>query len=166
LVPTVSEQKHNCMKKRDDVSMDTDRGGSRCKGRTKQGKPCRAAATEGGLCFLHANPNKASELGRIGGRKNRHVLEGAARPLPPLDTIQGVRTAIGQMIIDVHERRLDPRTAAGVAPLVNALLRALGAAELEQRIKNLEEQIERLQVTASPDPADDEDEGEEVHVPN
>jgi len=26
------------------------------------------AATAGGLCFLHANPNKASELGWIGGR--------------------------------------------------------------------------------------------------
>jgi hypothetical protein len=153
------------MKKKDDVPMDADREGSRCKGQTKQGKPCRAAATEGGLCFLHANPNKASELGRIGGRKNRHVIEGAARPLPPLDTITGVRTAIGQMIVDVHERRLDPRTAAGVAPLLNTLLRALGAADLEQRIKNLEKQIEGLQLTAPANPA--EEEGyDETEAPN
>jgi len=44
--------------------MDAKQNGSRCKARTKAGKPCRAAATAGGLCFFHANPEKASELGR------------------------------------------------------------------------------------------------------
>ena len=53
------------------------------------------------------------------------------------------------MIVDVHEKRLDSRTAAGVAPLLNTLLRALGSAELEQRICDLERQIEKLQGTAS-----------------
>ena len=51
--------------------MQTRNSSSRCKGRTKSGKPCRAAATAGGLCYFHANPAKARELGRIGGRKNR-----------------------------------------------------------------------------------------------
>jgi Family of unknown function (DUF5763) len=46
---------------------------NRCQARTKSGNPCRAAATAGGLCYFHANPNKASELGQIGGRKNRHL---------------------------------------------------------------------------------------------
>jgi hypothetical protein len=119
-----------------------------CKAKNKTGGPCRAAATDIGYCYLHSNPDRASELGRAGGRKNRHVLEGAARPLPPLDSIEGVKTAIGQMIVDVHERRLDSRTAAGVAPLLNTLLRALGAAELEQKICGLEQKIEKLQGTA------------------
>jgi hypothetical protein len=39
---------------------------SGCKALAKTGKPCRAAATAGGLCFFHANPAKASELGRSG----------------------------------------------------------------------------------------------------
>jgi hypothetical protein len=43
---------------------------SRCKAIAESGKPCRADAAEGGLCFFHANPDKASELGRIGGRGN------------------------------------------------------------------------------------------------
>jgi hypothetical protein len=42
----------------------------RCKAQTKAGRPCGAAPTPGGLCFFHSNPAKASELGRIGGRKN------------------------------------------------------------------------------------------------
>jgi uncharacterized protein DUF5763 len=57
----------------------------RCKAKTKSGKPCRAAATAGGLCYFHANPDKASELGRIGGRSNRHSASEAADPLPALD---------------------------------------------------------------------------------
>jgi hypothetical protein len=47
-----------------------------CRAKTKNGEPCQAAATEGGLCFFHSNPKKASELGQIGGRKNRrHTVE-------------------------------------------------------------------------------------------
>lgn len=49
--------------------MDAKAFDSRCKATAKTGKRCGAAATEGGLCFFHANPDKAAELGRIGGRK-------------------------------------------------------------------------------------------------
>jgi hypothetical protein len=72
------------------------------------------------------------------------VTEGATQSLPALDTVTGVKDAIAQMIVDVHANRLHPRTAAGIAPLLNALLRALGAADLEQRIKQLEKSIEEL----------------------
>ena len=41
-----------------------------CKALTRAGKHCRARATEGGLCYFHANPNRAVELGRLGGRKS------------------------------------------------------------------------------------------------
>jgi hypothetical protein len=34
--------------------------------------PCRAPAVERELCFFHAHPEKTAELGREGGRKNRH----------------------------------------------------------------------------------------------
>jgi hypothetical protein len=55
---------------------------SRCKALTTQGKPCRAAATEGGLCFFHANPNKAVELGRIGGKQEEWYSPGRIEPPP------------------------------------------------------------------------------------
>jgi hypothetical protein len=58
------------------MKMTSNDSNSRCQGQTKGGKPCRAAATEGGLCFVHANPKKAAELGRVGGRKNRRVSGG------------------------------------------------------------------------------------------
>jgi hypothetical protein len=67
---------------------------SRCKAIAKSGEPCRAAATEGGLCFFHANPDKASELGRIGGRGNRRAAGENADPLPTLDNALAVRDTV------------------------------------------------------------------------
>jgi hypothetical protein len=44
-----------------------------CKAKTTKGTPCRAAAGEGGLCFLHANPENAKTLGRRGVQNNRRI---------------------------------------------------------------------------------------------
>jgi hypothetical protein len=115
-----------------------------CKATNKRGAPCGAPATQTGYCHLHSDPERAVQLGREGGRKNRHVVENAARPLPGLDNITGVRDALAVMIEDVHANRMHPRTAAGLAPLVNSLIRALEPAELEQRIKKLESEVAAL----------------------
>jgi len=105
------------------------RSASACKHRTKAGKLCRAAATESGFCFLHSTPGLAAEIGRAGGRKNRHVVPDELRPLPSVDTIEGVKQAVAQMIGDVYSKRLLPRTAAGLAPLINTMLRVLSASD-------------------------------------
>ena len=73
----------------------------RCKTKTKSGKPCRAAATAGGLCFFHANPDKASELGRIGGRSKRRAAGVNTDPLPTLDNALLVRGTVDRLIADV-----------------------------------------------------------------
>jgi hypothetical protein len=114
--------------------------GSRCKGRTKAGKPCRAAATAGGLCFFHANPNKASELGRIGGRSKRPVAAGNADPLPTLETAMAVQDTLDRLIAEVYSGKLDPRVAVGLAPLLSLQLRAIKTADLdlERRLAKLE----------------------------
>src|SRR5215471_4493208 len=49
----------------------------RCKGVTRNGTACTAWAMEGGLCYFHANPDKASELGRNGGRHRKQTYEQA-----------------------------------------------------------------------------------------
>ena len=119
--------------------METKQRESRCKGRTKAGNPCRAAATAGGLCFFHANPNKASELGRIGGRSNRHAA-GGGDPLPALDNAVALRDTAGRLIVDVIAGKVHPRVAAGVAPLMNLQLHAIRTADFEQRLAKLEQQ--------------------------
>jgi len=89
----------------------------------KTGKRCRAAATASGLCFFHANPDKTSELGRIGGRSKRHSVGESADPLPILDNVLAVRDTVARLIADVYAGKIHPRMAASLAPLINLLLR-------------------------------------------
>jgi hypothetical protein len=96
---------------------------SRCKAQAKSGKPCQAAATAGGLCFFHANPNKASELGRIGGQRNRRAVTRDADPLPMLDNAFEVRNTVARLIAEVYSGKLSPRIATGLAPLQLATAR-------------------------------------------
>ena len=111
---------------------------SRCKAKTKKGKACRAAATDGGLCFFHANPKKASELGRIGGRSKRPTVPENAEPLPTLNSAVAVRDTVDRLIADVYAGKLHPKIAGGLAPLLQLQLRALDATDVEQRITKLE----------------------------
>jgi len=104
---------------------------SPCQALTKKGKPCRAAATEGGLCFFHANPNKAVELGRIGGKKNGRMLVGT-EPLPTLDNAMAMRDTVARLIADVYAGKLHPRIATGLAPLMHLQLRVLEKTEFRE----------------------------------
>jgi len=111
----------------------------RCQGQTKKGNPCQAAATTGGLCFFHANPNKAVELGRIGGRNNKRPAAEVPDPLPKLDKVTAVRDTVDKLIADVYSGKLHPKIAAGLAPLLNLQLRLVEATDLERRLERVEQ---------------------------
>lgn len=81
---------------------------SRCQATAKSGKRCQAAATAGGLCFFHANPNKAAELGRIGGRSERPTAGQDADPLPTLDSARAVRDTVARLVAEVYGGRIHP----------------------------------------------------------
>jgi hypothetical protein len=117
--------------------MNTTTNKNRCKALTKAGKSCRAAATDGGLCYFHGNPEKAVELGRIGGRGNRHATADASS-LPPLETTAAVRKVLAQLVDDVYVGRLHPRIASGLAPLLSLQLRVIENSDLERRLRALE----------------------------
>jgi hypothetical protein len=119
-----------------------------CQALTKKGKPCRAAATDGGLCFFHANPKKAAELGRIGGRKHsRAPVE--TDPLHTLDNAMAVRDTVARVIADVYSGKIHPKIAAGLAPLLHLQLRALDATDMEGRISRLERLVTKRQQTST-----------------
>ena len=77
----------------------------RCKATTRNGRPCRAAPTEGGLCFFHANPDKAVELGRIGGTKNRYPFVGEDRPPLAIESVKEVQTTLTRLIDEVYSSK-------------------------------------------------------------
>jgi len=118
-----------------------DRGTNRCQGRTKFGQPCRAAATAGGLCFFHANPKKASELGRKGGYSNRRVKLHEAIPLQALDSAKAVCDFVARLTAEVYSGETHPSVARGLAPLLHLQLRVLHHAEVEERFAILEQKL-------------------------
>ena len=81
----------------------------RCKGTTRAGKPCGAPPTQGGLCFFHANPNQARELGRAGGRKNRYLP--LTMELPNVLNTAAANDLIRHAIGGLLSNELDPRHA-------------------------------------------------------
>jgi hypothetical protein len=113
----------------------------RCKARAKSGKRCGAAATAGGLCFFHANPKKASELGRIGGRSKRYVAGEDLDPLPSLDNALAVRNTLARLIAEIYEGKIHPRIAASLAPLMSLQLRAIETTNFERRVADLERRL-------------------------
>jgi len=115
---------------------------NRCRAKAKSGQPCQAAPTAGGLCFFHANPNKAAELGRRGGRKNRHVVATEKLELPAnLNTAQALLDTNARLVAAVWEERIKPQTASAVATLLNLQLRVIGTAALEAQVAEVEEQL-------------------------
>lgn len=118
--------------------MKNQRKQNRCQALNKDGKPCGAAAMAGGLCFFHANPKKAAQLGRIGGRSHRRGDGALADLVPKLDTASGVQETISWMVREVCAGRLDPRVLASTAPLLTLQLRTIELTSLERRLAELE----------------------------
>ena len=115
----------------------------RCKAKTKQGTPCRAAATDGGLCFFHGNPDKVRTLGQAGGRKNR-IDNTDLPPLPASVNAAAVREILVQGILDLRANKLAPRAASALGQLCNSLLRVIQVTELEEMIRKLQQQVAEL----------------------
>ena len=61
-----------------------------------------------------------------------------------MDTALAVRETVARLIADVYAGRVNPRIAAGLAPLLALQLRALASTNLEQRLEKLETEIHTL----------------------
>jgi hypothetical protein len=115
---------------------------SHCKGRTKAGISCRAAASDGGLCFFHANPNKASELGRIGGRSHGHAVAEGGDLLAPLDNAVALRDTVARLIADVIAGKIPPKVAAVLPRLLILQLNAIRVADVARQLAAVAQEVE------------------------
>ena len=114
-----------------------------CSGKTKAGKPCRAAACPGGLCFFHANPEAAARLGQLGGAKNRKFT-GFDMQVPDNITATDLCKLEVQVVRGLLSGDIPAREATAVAQIFNLLHRHLPTADLEKRITFLEEASGRV----------------------
>ncbi|MGA8191355.1 MAG: hypothetical protein WB776_25820 [Candidatus Sulfotelmatobacter sp.] len=110
-----------------------------CKGKTKTDAACRAPASAGGLCYFHANPNRAKTLGQIGGRKNRRSA--VDLEVPDNMTAADLSKVTGEAMRLLLSGELGAREASAFAQLCNSLYRIIPAADLETRVATLERQI-------------------------
>jgi hypothetical protein len=97
------------------------------------------------MCALHAHPERAAELGRKGGRARRYAIDFDQElpTLPPPKSAAEIRDVLGRMIADLYGRRIDPKIANTVAYVANVQLRAFEVADLERRLKMLEDDDHR-----------------------
>lgn len=113
----------------------------KCSARTKLGNECRAAAVVGTpFCALHGDPERAAELGRMGGRKNRHYVDTEPVNITPPSTPEEVKNLLAQAMVDVLAKKLDPRIASTITYMSGPLLRAFESTDLQQRLARLEEE--------------------------
>jgi hypothetical protein len=61
--------------------------------------------------------------------------------IPPLQSATEIRDFLAQVMTDLRKRVIDSKTASVLASLATAQLRAVAAAELEERVTNLEKKI-------------------------
>jgi hypothetical protein len=94
----------------------------------------------GGLCYFHANPDKAVELGQRGGKaKSPPNGHDAAIYVPrPLKTADDVTRLLADTINDLRSGAIDSRIANTVAYLAAGMLKALQQGGLESRLRALE----------------------------
>lgn len=115
-----------------------------CKARTKAGKACKVVAAKRGLCAFHADPQRAAQLGRMGGRKNRRYPSACkAHPVLPPRTAREVKELLAETLADIHAGRREPKVASVMAYVGTALLNAIKTAEMEERIAALERSSKR-----------------------
>ena len=82
-------------------------------------------------------------MGRIGGRNKSRLPAEVPNPLPKLDKVSAVQDAVEKLIMDVYAGKLQPRVAAGLAPLLNLQLRTIEATDLERRLEKVEKLLAR-----------------------
>jgi hypothetical protein len=110
-----------------------------CKAQTKAGGVCQAPAVERGLCFFHAHPEKLAELGRQGGKTNRHWKPTDERlPTIPLKSIGDVSGLLEETINRVRQGPFDLRAANAIGFLAGILLKAIDSGRMEDALAHLE----------------------------
>ena len=114
-----------------------------CSAKTKRGTECHAPVVVGSpFCALHGDPERAAELGRMGGRKNRHYVETEDVPLAPPSTPEDIKSLLAQAMVDVRARKLDPRIASALTYTAGVLLRALESTDFQKRLARLEDALQ------------------------
>lgn len=114
-----------------------------CKALSRIGQPCQApVASADGYCFFHADPARASRLGRSGGRKNRRSQ--IELKVPDQVDVLALRDLQVQALRALVLGQIDPRVFLAFTQGCNSLqrlLQSVDTAELRQKVAELEQTV-------------------------
>jgi hypothetical protein len=116
----------------------------KCQATTKAGRSCAAPAVRGSaLCALHSDPERAAQLGRKGGAKNRRVYEANEREVSAPQTACDVKNLLAEAMAEIRAGRMDPKLGTTLGYLGTSLLRAMEISDIEERLEKLEHGLEK-----------------------
>ena len=119
---------------------------TKCKGFTKSGQPCKMDAGKDGWCFNH-RPGAEAEAERQTARSTGGKVGKAATLSPEdvkvsFDSAQSVTALLASVTEWVLTGRIDPKVANAAVYASSAALRSLDVGEFEERLKQLEAQLD------------------------
>ena len=108
-----------------------------CQAIKKDGTPCKAVASKTtGLCPAHSpNAREIQVLGGKGRSRQAQLEKRLSKRLRP------VLDQLAKAITETHDGTLAPARAQGMASLASALIKISEYAEMESRLKSLEERL-------------------------
>ena len=116
----------------------------RCRAKTKAGRQCGAPAIKGGqLCSLHADPDRAGQLGRQGGRRNRRVYQTDEKEVATPRSASDVKEMLAEVMAEIRAGKMDPKLGTTLGYLGTSLLKAFETSDFEQRLERLKNALER-----------------------
>ena len=89
---------------------------------------------------LHAEPGKAAELGRKGGRRRTICVPTGLKEFAAPKNTADLKDLLAQSIVEIRSGRLDPKLANSISYLGAGFLRAVEVADVEERLAELEKQ--------------------------
>ena len=116
----------------------------KCRAKTKAGRQCAAPAVRNGIyCALHNDPDRAAELGRKGGAKNRKVYETPDREIPAPQNACDVKNFLSEAMAEIRAGRMDPKLGTTLGYLGTSLLKAIETSDIEERLEKLEHGLKK-----------------------
>src|SRR5208337_3173102 len=101
-----------------------------CQASTRSGTRCAAPAVKGTrLCSLHADPKRAAEIGRKGGKRNLKLYDGGPQNLSIPESPADVKRMLAETMAEVRAGRMDPRQGTVLAYISHSLLKAMEVSE-------------------------------------
>ena len=81
------------------------------------------------LCSLHADPERAAEIGRKGGKRNLKLYDAGPQTVSIPESPADVKRMLAETMAEVRAGRMDPRQGTVLAYISHSLLKAMEASD-------------------------------------